>query len=200
MTTAKQSNTKAPKVTGETLPKALALADLNKAIDACLKSANTLQQTLQTLGVQALMHLKAHGDVGPVNRMLVGFPKGLRRNAFGSWLMAHGALEVNTTPDTKKLMPVKYVKSKATNPEAAQADPWYSHLPEKGLDEVFDLQKAIHGILQRAKGKTITLHGKTMDEAHARDTLKALAGMAGETYEPEVNQPATPVVADAATA
>jgi hypothetical protein len=188
----KKNDAKAPTTPTITLPKALAAADLNKAIDALCKSAQGMQAKVQEVGVQALMHLKAHNDVGPVNRLYVGLPKGMRKQALGSWLLAHGALEVNTTADTKKVMPLKFSKTKKTNPEAAQADPWFEHLPEKAIDEVFDLQRAIHGLLVRAKGKTIQLHGKVMTADHATDTLKALAAMAGEDYKPEVKQPDSP--------
>jgi len=171
------------------LPKVLALADLNKAIDACIDQAASLSDAIQTVGVQALMHLGAHGDVGPINRFYLGLSKGVRRQALGSWLLAHGALEVNMDNGTRKTMPLKFSKAKKTNPEAALADPWYTHQPEKEISEVFDLQKAIHGLLVRAKGKTVTLHGKVLSVDHAADTLRALAAMAGEEgYKPEVHQ------------
>ena len=171
------------------LPKALALADLNKAIDGCIKQASTLADNIQEVGVQALMHLAAHGDVGPINRFFLGLSKGVRRQALGSWLLAHGSIEVNMDNGTRKTMPLKFTKAKKTNAEAAMADPWFNHQPEKDISEVFDLQKAIHGILQRAKGKTIQLHGKVMSVDHAADTLKALAAMAGEEgYKPEIHQ------------
>jgi len=185
----KKTDAKAPTTPVSNLPKVLVIADLNKAIDALCKSAQGMQAKIQEVGVQALMHLKAHGDIGPVNRLFVGLPKGMRKQALGSWLLAHGGLEVNTTADTKKTQPLKFSKAKKTNPEAAMADPWFEHLPEKGIDEVFDLQRALHGLLVRAKGKTIVLHGKPMGSDHAVDMLKAIAAMAGEDYKPEVKQP-----------
>lgn len=181
------------------MPKVLVLADLNKAIDGLIKQVASVQVAIQTVGVQALMHLKAHGDNGPVNRLFIGLGKGVRKQALGSWLIAHGALEVNTAADTRKTMPLKYTKAKQTDPEAAMQDPWYEHLPEKDISDIFDLQKAIHGILQRAQGKTIQLHGKTMSVDHAADTLKALAAMAGEEgYKPDVKQLAPDTPAEAA--
>jgi len=177
--------TKAPKNTG-TMPALLAVADLNKAVDAIIKTAAGLQTRIQVVGVQALMHLGKTGDIGPINRLMVGLPKGVRRNALGSWFLAHGALEVNTDAGSRNTAPLKFAKSKKTDPEAAFAENWFDHLPEKPLDEVFDLQKAIHGLLQRAKGKTIMLHGQKVDASHAVDSLKALAAIAGEDYQPEV--------------
>jgi len=187
-----KQDTKAPKLSG-TMPALLAVADLNKAIDSLIKTMQGVQAKVQTVGVQALMHLAKHGDIGPANRLMVGMPKGLRRNALGSWLLAHGALSVNTDAGSKNAAPFKFDKNKKTNAEAAFADPWQDHMPEKPLDEVFDLQKAIHGLLQRAKGKTIQLHGQTVDASHAIDSLKALAAIAGEEYTPEVKNAAMDV-------
>lgn len=181
------TSNKAPK-TVAAMPKVLAVADLNKAIDSVNAAASAIMNTYQEVGVQTLMHLKAHGDIGPVNRLMVGMPKGARRQAMGSWLLAYGALSINLNRDTAKLAPLSFDKTKKTDPEAALADAWFTHLPEKELSDIFDLQKAIHGLLVRAKGKTLVLHGKTMSVDHAVDTLKTLAAMAGETIEPDVKQ------------
>lgn len=167
------------------LPTMLAIAALNKGIDALCKDANDMQTRIGEIGIQCLMHLAKSGDIGPANRLMVGLPKGVRRNALGSWLLTHGALEVNADAGTKKAQPVKFAKGKVTNVEAAMADPWYSHQPEKPLDTVFDLQRAIHVMLTRAKGKTITVHGKELSAVDATDRLKALAAMVGETFEAE---------------
>lgn len=169
------------------MPEALASAELVKAIDKVCKLSQSLQDQIQVVGVQALMHLAAHGDVGPVNRLFVGLGKGTRRSALGSWLMAHGALVPNDSMDTRKTAPLKFSKDKATLPEAAMADPWFDHLPEKEITDVFDLQKAIHAILGKCAGKQIKVGGKVLDKDVAVDALKALAVLGGEEgYTPEV--------------
>lgn len=183
--TTKQSNKKAPSTVAGALPAAMALADLNKAIDAVNKLAASVQSKYQEVGVQALMHLAKHGDVGPVNRLFLGMPKGVRKTAMGSWMLAHGSLQVNTQADTKKTSPLSFDKKKKTDPEAAMADPWFEHLPEKDISDIFDLQRAIHMILQKAKGKTIKLHGQTISADDATDRLKAMAALVGEDYKPD---------------
>ena len=176
------------------MPEALSSADLVKAIDKVCKDSQTLQARIQVVGVQALMHLGAHGDIGPVNRLLVGLGKGTRRSALGSWLLAHGGLVVNDSMATRKTAPLKYSKDKQTSPEAALADPWFDHLPEKEISDVFDLQKAIHAILGKCAGKQIKVGGKVLGKDVASDALKALAVLGGEEgYTPSV----LPVAEDA---
>lgn len=179
----KQSDNKAPK-TAVVLPTMLAIADLNKAIDTVCSDASSIQTRIGDVGIQALMHLAKSGDIGPANRLMVGLPKGMRRNALGSWLLTHGAFAVNADAGTKKTAPLKFAKDKKTNVEAAMGDPWFSHQPEKPLDTVFDLQRAIHVLLARAKGKDIVIHGKTVEKATANDMLKSMAALVGETYDP----------------
>jgi hypothetical protein len=164
------------------MPTMLAIAALNKGIDDICRDASDIQTRIGEIGVQCLLHLEKSGDIGPVNRLMVGLPKGVRRNALGSWLLTHGSLEVNPDAGTKKSQPVKFARGKKTNVAAAMADPWYSHQPEKPLDTVFDLQRAIHVLLTRAKGKTIKVHGKDLSTQDANDRLKALAAMVGEEF------------------
>ena len=170
---------------GSKLPVLKGIAAINKEIDTVCNLAKDVQRMIGDAGLQALMHLKAHGDIGPCNRLQVGLPKGVRRVALASWLLAHGSLKVNTDQGTRKTAPLSYDKSKATNPEAAMADPWFDHLPEKAIDEVFDLQKAIHVLLQKAKGKPVTVNGKLLDASVATDMLKGIGALVGETFEGE---------------
>lgn len=174
------------------LPALKLIAAINKDIDTVIGLANDVQRMIGECGLQALMHLDKHGDIGPCNRLQVGLPKGVRRTALASWLLAHGSLKVNTDPGTRKTAPLAYDKSKKTDALAAMADPWFEHLPEKPLDEVFDLQRAIHMILQRAKGKPVTVHGKVLPAAVANDMLRGIGALVGETFEGEVATP--PVV------
>lgn len=162
-------------------PATLEVGVLNKAIDSCNKRAANLMGDYQDVGIQALLHLEAQGDVGPINRIIAGMPKGVKTNAMASWAMAHGALEVNKDAATKKSMPLRYTKSKKTNVDAAIEDKWYTHLPEKAIDEVFDLSKAINALLARAKAegvKGIKVNGVRIDDDAAKSKLEALAAFA----------------------
>ena len=181
-------------------PSLMPVAVLNKRIDKLNTHAATLQGAYQDVAVQALMHLDATGDVGPLNRLQAGMPKGVRTNAMGAWILAHASVELNADAQTKKSMPFRYTKMKECKVDLAISLMWYAFMPEKPLEEVFDLQKAIHGLLQRAKGKTILLHGKQLSAEHAVDSLKTLAAMAGEEYLPEVKNPMADVSAAAEAA
>lgn len=162
-------------------PEALTIDALNKAIDSCNKRAANVMEDYQGVGVQALMHLEKTGDVGAINRIIAGMPKGAKINAMASWAMAHGALEVNKDAATKKSMPLRYTKAKKTNVEAAIGDKWYTHMPEKAIDEVFDLSKALASILARAKAdgvKQVKVGGQLLTAEDTARKLQALEAFA----------------------
>jgi hypothetical protein len=164
-----------------TLPAIMVIGDLNKAIDSANKRAANLMQDYQNVGVQALMHLNEHGDIGPINRIIAGMPKGVKMNSMASWALAHGALEVNKDAATKKSMPLRYTKMKKTNVEAAAADPWFNHLPEKAIDEVFDLSKALASLISKAKAegvKQVKVGGVLLTAEDTANKLKALEAFA----------------------
>lgn len=175
---------------GKDMPKAVGAAELVKAIDANHKSVSKAYEVYQVLGTQALMLFSKANDIGPVNRLLAGMPLGSNRNAMGQWLLTYGALKVSTEANRKEA-PLAYDKSKKTDAEAAWADHWTGFAPQKPIEEEFDLQKALHGALTRAKGKFIKLGGVLLSQEEAERTLRMIADMAGEKdYKPEVKQQA----------
>lgn len=127
-------------------------AGMDKSLKLIASTGKKLDTLIQQVGVSALAHLKAHGDIVYVNRLFNNLPAGSRKSALTSWLLAHGAIIANTegTKEEKALKPFLYTKDKVTNVEAAAADPWYDHTPDKKPDEVFDLQKALETLLKRA--------------------------------------------------
>lgn len=133
------------------------LAEINKAIASITTSGAKLDKLIQTTAVAVLEHFAEHKDTGLVNRLYLAMPKGSRSTALASWLLAYCAVVPNTVPATKKEQPFAYAKDKKTDPVAGAQDMWYDHKPEKAVDEVFDLQKAIRGVLAKAaKAKTLT--------------------------------------------
>lgn len=135
-------------------------AELTKLIDGIATRGKRLDADIQLAGVSCLSHLKAHGDIGFVNRLYLALAKGARKSALTSWLLAYGALVANTGED-KLTKPFVYTKDKVTDVEAAFEDPWFDHKPDAAPDEVFDLAKAVEAIIKKAAGKQL-VHGELL--------------------------------------
>lgn len=148
------------------------VAALNKEIAAIKVAGAKLDARIQTAAVAVLEHFAQHHDNGLVNRLYHAMPAGSRKAALTSWLLTHCAVSANTAKATKKEQPFVYDRSKKTDPEAGEADPWYSHKLDKEPAEVFDLQKAVRALLAKA-GKAATVKGGDAD------TLKAIAAAVG---------------------
>jgi hypothetical protein len=156
------------------MTKLLSIAELNKAIDKLNGDASKLQGEYQRIGVLCLEHLSANGDVGPINRLIVGMPKGLRRLAMATWAVAHGALVPNQDTGTRDTMPLRFTREKKTDTEAAAQSNWWEAAPEREISDVFDLQVAVKSLINRAKGKNLLIGGA--NKAHeAKSILSMLA-------------------------
>jgi hypothetical protein len=158
------------------------LADLQKAIDAFGKQGAKWADQGHKLGIAALEHLKANGDIGPCNRLYLAVvaSKGGRAAAMTGWLLSYGSLVANTDKDTKAEKPFVFAKDKEVKLELAAKDPWYNHKPDAAPDEVFDVQKAIAAILKKAA--SFQKAGKQVKGSEVLGDLEALAG--GEKKNP----------------
>lgn len=148
------------------------VAALNKEIAAIKTAGAKLDARIQIAAVAVLEHFAQYHDNGLVNRLYHAMPAGSRKSALTSWLLTHCAVSANTDKATKQEQPFVYDRTKKTDPEAGEADPWYSHKPDKAPDEVFDLQKAVRALLAKA-GKAESIKGGNAA------TLKALAAAVG---------------------
>ena len=148
------------------------VAALNKEIAAIKTAGAKLDARIQTAAVGVLEHFAEHKDNGLVNRLYHAMPAGSRKSALTSWLLAHCAVSANTDKATKQEQPFVYDRNKKTDPEAGEADPWYTHKIDKAPDEVFDLQKAVRALLAKAE-KAKDLKGGDAD------TLVKLADAVG---------------------
>ena len=137
-----------------------------KAIDLSIKSIQSrgqkLDKDIQITAASCLNHIELHGDVTLFNRLFLAMPKGSRKTALTQWGIAFGKLSANAG-DNKKEAPFLYDKSKDTNLAEALANPWYDFAPEKAPDEVFDVIKALHGLLTKA-GKANSVKGADLLE------------------------------------
>lgn len=162
-------------------PSLMPVALINKRIDKLNTHAASLQVAYQEVAVQALMHLDSTGDVGPLNRLQAGMPKGVRTTAMGGWILAHASVELNADMATKKSMPFRYTKMKECKVDLAISVMWFDMMPEKALDEVFDLSKAINALISKAKGKGVaglSVGGKQLSAEEGLAKLAALQAFA----------------------
>lgn len=143
-------------------------AEINKAIDSIVNRGKKLDDSIQLAGLSILAHTEQHGDITLMNRLLVAFPKGSRRNAFAEWALAHGKYQVNTGAD-KKEVPFLYCKEKVTKLEQAEAKAWTEFKPEQDLDQVFDFAKALAALLNKAD------KAKNLEGAELLAKVRALA-------------------------
>jgi hypothetical protein len=147
-------------------------ATINKEIAAIKTAGAKLDDRIQACAVDVLEHFAEHKDTGMVNRLYLALSKGARSSAMASWLLAYCAVKPNTDPSTKKEQPFAFDREKQTNVEGGRLDMWYTHKPEKAVDEIFDLQKAFRALMAKAAKATNVVHGD-------RETLKAMAKAVG---------------------
>lgn len=123
-------------------------ADLNKAIDSIVNRGKKLDDSIQLAGLSLLNHTQEHGDITLMNRMLVSFPKGSRRNAFAEWALKFGKYQLNTGPD-KKEVPFHYAKERTTDLIGAEGTPWTEFKPEPDIDQVFDFGAMLAALIKK---------------------------------------------------
>lgn len=148
------------------------ISALRKAIKEIGATGAKLDALIQETAVGIIEHHAEHKATVLVNELFLALPKGSRKTAMASWLLAYASVVVNTDANTKTDRPFVHDSTKADKPEAAAEDMWYNHKPEKAIDETFDLQKAIASVLARAGKAGVLKHGDG-------DTLKALAKCVG---------------------
>lgn len=153
--------------TAKTAPKALTLitgtAELNKAIDSIISRGKKLDDSIQLLGLSLLAHTQEHGDITLMNRLLVSFPKGSRRNAFAEWALKFGKYSLNTGAD-KKDVPFHFDRERTTDMVGAEGIQWTEFKPEQDLDKVFDFGAMLQALIKKA------------DQATAKDPSKVKNG------------------------
>ena len=133
--------------------------ELNKAIDSVINRGKKLDDSIQLLGLSLLGHTDEHGDITLMNRLLVSFPKGSRRNAFAEWALKFGKFQLNTGAD-KKDVPFHFAKERTTDLLGAEGMMWTEFKPEQDLDKVFDFGALLQALIKKA------------DQATAKDPSK----------------------------
>lgn len=130
------------------------IKDLNRRIDKLgIRLANA-ENDIQTIGLECLAHIEAHGDIMPLNRLVNVLRKG-QHNAFVSWALAYTKVVVNKDKHSRELLPLTFNKDKAHDQQGAIDNPWHTfqESKQKAIDKAFDLQAAVKQLLARASGK-----------------------------------------------
>lgn len=158
-------------------------AALAAGVTKCHAAMNDVQKMVTETAVQALMHLEAHQDTDTLNKFLVGFPKGFKRQAMADWLFAYGCVKLNPNKDVQKTHPLVYAKDKVCKIDEAIADPWFNFQPEPEVITEFDFQKALASVIAKAQGKTLKLGDKVLTPEAAADMLKAAQALVGSSVK-----------------
>lgn len=167
------------------------IEQINKSIIAMAAHLAKGDSMIQSVGVDVLTHFEQFNDNGVVNRYFLAIPKGIRKTAVVSWLLAHGALAVNRDKATASTSPFVYDKTKVTSAAAASEDNWTTHKPEKALIEVFDLQQAVRSLIKKASSASSIKGGDY-------ETLLSLAADVGIPAADVPTSTKTKAVVDAA--
>ena len=124
-------------------------------------SGKLLDQDIQLAGLSVINHAEEHGDITLACTLYLSMPKGSRKAALSAWLMTYGKLMPNTGL-TKKEMPFLFDRSKVTDLESANNNPWYTFKLDKAPDQVFNVMDSIANLIKRiesAAAKGVPVEG-----------------------------------------
>lgn len=72
-----------------------AAAKLNEAISSIASRGKRLDADIHRAGVSCLFHIREHGDVTLLARLIEALPKSGRRKAFNHWAESHAPIEID---------------------------------------------------------------------------------------------------------
>lgn len=125
-------------------------ASIRHVIAAITAAGAKLDAVIQDAALSVIYHIEVHGDVTLACELYNGMPKGSRKLALAEWMLAFGKVEANTDDKTKKALPFVHSKAKTTNMRGAAEKPWFDFKPEPTVDQAFDFQKLLMGLLSKA--------------------------------------------------
>lgn len=110
-----------------------------------------LDQAVQSVGLDVLLHVDQHGEVSLANKLLKALPKGARAKALADWFQRFGKIAVNTDKATAKEFPLVFDKARTTDVELAASTPWYTCRQDKPLSVEFDFAGQLASLIKRAQ-------------------------------------------------
>lgn len=165
----------------------MTLAELDKAIETIKRAGARFDSMVQAAGLSALNHLAKHGDIGPVNRLMLAMPKGSRKSSLSQWLLNWGSLMLNTDADTKAEKPYVYSKKGKTDLIGAAEQHWSDAQKPRDISDVFDIQKALAQLIKKAK------HAGSVTDPTLLSALEAIAPVAVQVAAGAVDASPSPV-------
>lgn len=128
-------------------------AKITSAIKAVVKQASTVQDKIQTIGIDVLLHAYNYGDYTLANTLVNELPDGVRKVALVEWFKKFGGL----TADNKGFngwAGKEHIKAKLDD---AKKSPWYKMKPEPAFKE-YDLKAALATLVKNAQNKAKERH------------------------------------------
>lgn len=134
---------------------------IETAIKSIAQRGATLQQDIQDTGLDVLAHIDQHGEVSLLNKLFLALPVGQRRDSFVVWATSFGKCSINSHKETRETRPFIFSKIAETDLEGAAQMKWYEAKRAADPLDVFDVSKALAGILKKVskaqqEGRKIT--------------------------------------------
>lgn len=121
------------------------------AIQHVAINGKALDESVQSIGLDILQHVDAHGEVSLACKLLKALPKGARAKALADWFQMYGKIIVNTDKATAKQFPLVFHKEGKTDLEGAAAKQWYKCKPDRPLADEFDFAGKMQALLRQAQ-------------------------------------------------
>ena len=158
-------------------------ADINKAIASIAQRGKLLDTSIHVAGVSVLAHATAHGDTTLADKLVLAMPKGGRKLALVSWMLAFGQLAKLDPKLDKDAIAAgrlfKMDKTRKHDQEGAIATSWTEFAKEAAPATAFDAQAAVQSIIARlttAGKRGVPITDKAAALASAKELVAALGG------------------------
>lgn len=158
-------------------------SDIKKAIASIASRGKMLDTGIHVAGVSVLAHATAHGDTTLADALVNAMPKGGRKIALVTWMLAHGQIAKLDPKLDKDAVAAgrlfKIDKARTYNEAGAMSVCWTEFAKEPAPLEAFDAQAAMQSLIARltsAGKKGLAIKHKAAALASAKELVAALGG------------------------
>lgn len=114
-------------------------------IDAVVEQAGTVQETIQGIAIDVILHAYKHGDYTLANTLVTKLPDGVRKVALVEWFKRFGGL----TADAKGFNGWAGAEHIKANIEGAKKTKWWTLKPEAPFAG-YDLKAKLEALIKAA--------------------------------------------------